>query len=33
MKVAAALSLLGTIAGLWLPSRRRTTLAQAPQRS
>jgi len=33
MKVAAALSLLGTIAGLWLPSRRRATLAQAPQRS
>jgi EmrB/QacA subfamily drug resistance transporter len=33
MKVAAALSLLGSIAGLWLPSRRRTTLAQAPQRS
>jgi MFS family permease len=33
MKVAAALSLLGTIAGLWLPSRRRTTVAQALQRS
>jgi EmrB/QacA subfamily drug resistance transporter len=33
MKVAAALSLLGSIAGLWLPSRRRATLAQAPQRS
>jgi hypothetical protein len=33
MKVAAALSLLGSIAGLWLPSRGRTTLAQAPQRS
>jgi hypothetical protein len=33
MKVAAALSLLGSIAGLWLPSRGCTTLAQAPQRS
>jgi len=28
MRVAAALSLLGAVAGLWLPARRRVTLAQ-----
>ena len=33
MKAAAALSLLGAVAGLWLPSRRSAALAQAPQRS
>jgi EmrB/QacA subfamily drug resistance transporter len=31
MKVAAALSLLGAVAGLWLPTRHRVALAQAPQ--
>jgi EmrB/QacA subfamily drug resistance transporter len=33
MKVAAALSLLGAVAGLWLPSRRSAAPATAPQRS
>jgi EmrB/QacA subfamily drug resistance transporter len=33
MTVAAALSLLGAVAGLWLPARRRVTLAPAPQGS
>jgi EmrB/QacA subfamily drug resistance transporter len=33
MKFAAALSLLGAVAGWWLPWRRHTALAQAPQRS
>jgi EmrB/QacA subfamily drug resistance transporter len=33
MKVAATLSLLGAVAGCWLPSRRHTALAPAPQRS
>jgi EmrB/QacA subfamily drug resistance transporter len=33
MKVAAALSLFGAVAGLWLPARRRVALAQVPQRS
>ncbi len=31
MTVAAALSLLGAVAGLWLPSRRRVALAQMPR--
>jgi hypothetical protein len=31
MAVAAALSLLGAVAGLWLPARRRMALAQAPR--
>jgi hypothetical protein len=31
MKVAAALSLLGVIAGLWLPPRLRPTALQIPQ--
>jgi EmrB/QacA subfamily drug resistance transporter len=31
MRVAAALSLLGAIAGLWLPARRRVTLVQMPR--
>ncbi len=31
MRVAAALSLLGAVAGLWLPARRRVTLAQMPR--
>jgi EmrB/QacA subfamily drug resistance transporter len=30
MRVAAGLSLLGAVAGLWLPARRRAALAQAP---
>jgi EmrB/QacA subfamily drug resistance transporter len=33
MKIAAALSLLGAVAGLWLPARHRVALAQAPQGS
>ena len=33
MRVAAALSLLGAIAGCWLPARRQAALAPAPQRS
>jgi EmrB/QacA subfamily drug resistance transporter len=33
MTVAAALSLLGAFAGLWLPSRRSATLAQSPRRA
>jgi hypothetical protein len=33
MTVASALSLLGAVAGLWLPARRRVTLAPVPQRS
>jgi len=33
MKIAAALSLLGAVAGLWLPARQRVALAQAPQGS
>jgi EmrB/QacA subfamily drug resistance transporter len=33
MMLAAVLSLLGAIAGLWLPTRRRVTLAQAPRSS
>jgi EmrB/QacA subfamily drug resistance transporter len=33
MRAAAALSLLGAIAGCWLPSRRHTAPVQAPQRS
>jgi EmrB/QacA subfamily drug resistance transporter len=31
MTVAAALSLLGAVAGLWLPARHRVALAQAPR--
>jgi EmrB/QacA subfamily drug resistance transporter len=31
MAVAATLSLLGAVAGLWLPARRRVALAQAPR--
>jgi EmrB/QacA subfamily drug resistance transporter len=31
MTVAAALSLLGAVAGLWLPARRRVALAQVPR--
>ena len=31
MRVAAGLSLLGAVAGLWLPARRRVTLAQLPR--
>jgi EmrB/QacA subfamily drug resistance transporter len=31
MAVASALSLLGAVAGLWLPARRRVALAQAPR--
>ena len=31
MRVAAALSLLGAIAGLWLPARRRAALSQVPR--
>jgi EmrB/QacA subfamily drug resistance transporter len=31
MTVAAGLSLLGAVAGLWLPARRRVKLAQAPR--
>ena len=31
MTLAAALSLLGAVAGLWLPARRRVTLAQVPR--
>jgi EmrB/QacA subfamily drug resistance transporter len=31
MRVAAALSLLGAVAGLWLPGRRRVALAQQPR--
>jgi hypothetical protein len=31
MMVAAALSLLGAFAGLWLPSRHRVSAAQTPQ--
>ena len=31
MRIAAALSLLGAVAGLWLPARRRVTLAQMPR--
>jgi EmrB/QacA subfamily drug resistance transporter len=33
MKVAAALSLLGAVAGLWLPARHRVALAAEPQGS
>jgi hypothetical protein len=31
MMVAAALSLLGAFAGLWLPARHRVSAAQTPQ--
>jgi EmrB/QacA subfamily drug resistance transporter len=31
MRVAAGLSLLGAVAGLWLPARRRVALAEAPR--
>lgn len=31
MRIAAALSLLGAVAGLWLPSRDRAALAEAPR--
>ena len=31
MMLAAALSLLGAVAGLWLPARRRVALAQVPR--
>jgi EmrB/QacA subfamily drug resistance transporter len=31
MMLAAALSLLGAVAGMWLPARRRVALAQAPR--
>jgi hypothetical protein len=31
MTVAAALSLLGAVAGLWLPARHRVTVAQVPR--
>ena len=33
MKIAAALSLLGAVAGLWLPARHQVALAQVPQGS